>query len=134
MGAIHVLQKIVDRHDVGAGQSAGHPEKMRDVDQITLQAFENGAKLKIALGSGAVVEQRNGLEVRGERTDFRYLLWGANQEILIAMIEAAEGANDVASISADAELGDAPDVDGDLHGSDLTTESTGGHREIQVPP
>ena len=89
---------------------------MRDVDQVALQPFENGAELKITLGTGAVVHQRDVLETRGKRSDFRDLLWGANEKILIGMIQTAESTNNVASVGADAELGDAPDIDGDLHG------------------
>jgi hypothetical protein len=34
------------------------------------------------------------------------------------MIEASQGADDVSDVGADAEIGDAADIDCDLHGDD----------------
>ena len=89
---------------------------MRDVDEVALQTLENGAEIEIALGAGAIVEERDGLKTLVQRADFCDFLWRADQEILIGMVKPAESADDIASIGADTELGHAPNVDGYLHG------------------
>ena len=74
MRTIHVLKNIVDGHYIWTRQSTGHPEQMRNVHQIAIQALENGATFEIAFGRSPIIQQRDRLKGWRERTDLRHLL------------------------------------------------------------
>src|SRR5579859_6252107 len=49
-GARHMLQHVVHRHHVWAGQQARQREKIGDVNQVAGEPHQRGAKLKITFG------------------------------------------------------------------------------------
>jgi hypothetical protein len=132
MGAIHVLQNIMDGDHVGTGESARHPEKVRDVHQIAMQAFQDGATLEIALRGRSVVEQGYGLKIGRQWAYLCNLLRRADEEILVRVIQAAKRPHYISRVRPNAEFGHSADVDGDLHGTDLTTKDTKVHKGILV--
>src|SRR5262249_15627713 len=101
--------------NVGTGQVTRHPEEMRNVDEVAMQLLDQGAGVKISAGGGRRLKQRDGLEVCGKRVHLGDALRRADEYILIFVIKTTEGADDVAGVSADAELGHAPKIDGDFH-------------------
>jgi len=58
----------------------------------------------------------NGDEVRRQWFDVAELARDAEQEVLVEVVEARQGADGVAGIGAHTEFVDPPDVDGDAHG------------------
>src|SRR6266700_7202146 len=79
-------------------------------------------------------EQRDRMKIGRQRADFLDLCRRAGQQKLILMIESPQRANHIADICAYAKLGHPPNIDGDLHGWHLTTESTEEHRGIMLAP
>ncbi len=53
----------------------------------------------------------------GSGSDVAQLAGNADEEIFVIVVQARQRANGIAGISADAKLGDAPDIDGDAHRS-----------------
>src|SRR5258708_34575271 len=93
--------------------------------QIASQTLDGGAELPRTLDGTIQFEQRNGLEVRRQRTDFLDLGRRAQKQIAGLVIESSQGPHYVADIGADAEFGHPPDVDGDLHSGHLSIYSVG---------
>jgi len=92
----------------------GHPEQMRHVRQIALQApqhrmaFEESAD---RIGRG---DFHRGKVLR-QSAEFLGLLRQSEQKIFVLVIKPGESANDVAGVRAHAKLGQPANVDGDLH-------------------
>jgi len=87
---------------------------MWNVDKIAAKAAEDGAALQVpakGIGGG----ERDGFEIVGELSDLSYFFRGAEQEILVLVIELRERANDVARVSAHAELVDSANVERNAH-------------------
>jgi hypothetical protein len=88
---------------------------MRDVDQITTQTPDDGSELKVAFGRSLRLEQRNGVKVGREASDFSNFLRGADQEILILPIQPAKSPNNIPGVRPYAEIRHAPDINADFH-------------------
>jgi hypothetical protein len=91
------------------------------VHQVALQVFKHGSEFQISLERVVAFGHRNGLEVGRKRADFSDFFWRPDEEKIVGVFyirvfEATERSDDVASIGADAKLGHAPDVNGNLHG------------------
>src|ERR1700674_2814684 len=100
--------------------------------QITIQTLENGATFEVPFRGGPVVQQRDRLKVWRERIDLRYLLRRTDKKIFIRVIQPAQRPHHIPRVSAYAELGHPPDINGDLHGTDLTTKDTKVHKGIRI--
>src|SRR6266496_470309 len=92
---------------------------MRHVDQIAFQPPQHGMALQEALGGIG----RSDIEcekILWQGTYFPGLLRKSQQKVFVFGVDPRQRANDVACVRAHAELGHAPNVDGDLHYSDST--------------
>ena len=65
---------------------------------------------------GVVAQQGYGVKVGRQRTDLRHFLRRPDQEVLALAIQPAQRPDNIAGVSANAELSHPPDVDGDSHG------------------
>src|SRR5581483_5106378 len=131
--AIHMLENVVNRHHIAAGQCPGKPEQMRDMDQIAAQAFHNGAKFEVAFGDSIRFQQRHSGKIGRKRTDFLDFFRRPDQNIFVYTIDPAHGADNIANVSANAELRHAADIDGHSHGDDLITRRRDGHNISNGP-
>ena len=110
--------------DIGTRQSAGYPEKLRNMHNIATQPFDDVAKLQVSLDCGIRLKQRDDVEVCGQVTDFRRGAGRANQEVIVRSIDSAECPYDIPGVSAHPEFRGPPDVDRDLHGIILIIVAT----------
>ena len=62
---VHVLEHVVDGHDIRARQVARYPEKVWDVYQFAMQALDYGAELEIPPGRRVRFKQRDTFEIGG---------------------------------------------------------------------
>src|SRR5262249_36107291 len=111
---VHVFQHVVDGDDVAAGKIPWEPEKMWNMDEIATEAAQDGPALHISeksIGCG----KRYGFEIVGQLANFSYFFGWAEQKVFIVVIELRQRANDIASVSANAELVDAPNVESNTH-------------------
>ena len=83
--------------------------------QVAFQAAQDSTEFEISFACAVGFEQRDGVKVRRERTDFANLLRRADEEVFILPVEAAQSAHDIPGIGPDAEVRHAPNVDADLH-------------------
>ena len=67
--------------------------------------------------------KRNGLEILRQLADLSNFGRRPQQEIFILSVELGQGANNVPRISADAEVVDPANIDGNLHPKDLSIDS-----------
>jgi hypothetical protein len=88
---------------------------MGNVNQVAIQALEDGAIVKIVLYRGIVTQQRDGMEIGRQRADLGDLFRRPNQKIFTLSIQTAQRADDIAGICTDAELSQAPYIDRDSH-------------------
>src|SRR5215467_3573009 len=92
---------------------------------VTFQPPHGGAKGEITAGGVVRLVKGNAVEIRRQRPDLAGFMGRPDQVIAVLPIQAAERANNVPNVSADTKVCTAPDIYGDLHGSDLTI---GAHR------
>src|SRR5271154_5538912 len=93
------------------------------MDQVAIELLHRRAKLPVALQRTFRSGERNGAKVRRQRADFVNFCRRPQQQEFIFVVEPAQGSNYVADVSANAKVGHPPNVDSDLHRSDLNTES-----------
>src|SRR5580704_4441212 len=117
-----MVEHVVHRHHVGAGQGARNRKKIWNVYQIAAQALERCAKFAIAAQRSFRRGQWNRLKIERQSADLFNFAWRPDKKILILAIQPSQRAHDISEIGTDAELGHPPDVDRDLHGWHLTTE------------
>jgi len=123
LGAVHVIQQIVDGHDVRAGHGKRAPEGVRDVDEIAFDALDHATEFQVD-ARGYV----SGLE--GDRREvgrkFAYLFAKfvdvADEEVFVGEIDAPNGADDVAQVSGNAEIAHPPDIKGYTHEISVNAE------------
>ena len=89
---------------------------MRHMQQIATVMLEDAMQFEIAVERELVGMRGNGDEVWRQRFDVAKLPGNAEQEVLVEVVEARQGANGVAGIGAHTEFVDPADVDGDAHG------------------
>src|SRR5215471_17637316 len=87
---------------------------------VTFQPPHGGAKGEITAGCVVRLVKGNAVEIRRQRPDLADFMGRPDQVIAVLPIQAAERANYVSNIGTDTEVGTAPDIQGDLHLSDLT--------------
>lgn len=121
MVAIHVLQNVMHGDNVRTWKLARRSEKIGDVNEVATQALELGAALENTFQQATTSKQWYARKIRRERPDLRYLRRRSDQKIFVRVVEPAECAHHVARVSANAELGEPPQIDGNLHWDDLTT-------------
>src|SRR5215469_3307908 len=92
---------------------------------VTFQPPHGGAKGEITAGCVVRLVKGNAVEIRRQRPDLADFMGRPDQVIAVLPIQAAESANYISNIGTDTKVCTAPDIYGDLHGSDLTT---GAHR------
>src|ERR1700693_6372941 len=95
---VHVLEDIVNGHHIGTRQIARQPEQVGNVEQVAAQTLEDGEKIEIALYGGVRAQQRYSVNSRRQRTDLRHLFRRPDQKIFTLAIQAAQRANDIASV------------------------------------
>ena len=96
---------------------ARHPEKMRDVDQTALQAFDGGAIFQIT-GNRRFPGCCNGMNFKicRKKTDLSSTLCRSQKEILVFVVLSTQCPDDVSGIGTYAKLVHPSNIDGDLHG------------------
>ena len=62
------------------------------------------------------------MKVRRQGADLLNFIGSADEEIRGLVVKTSQSANNITDVSAYAELSHPPDVDGDLHRSDLNTD------------
>ena len=116
VSAVHVVEDVVDGHDIGARQVSRHRKNMRNVNQFAMQPLDDGTAFKVALYGGVRLEQGDALKIRRQWSNLRYFLRRTDQEILVRMVEPGERPYYVPRVGANAKFRDPPYVDGNLHG------------------
>ena len=97
---------------------------MRDVDQITIQARHDGSALQMpAHGIGG--KDMDCFEIFREFPYLGYLLCRPQEKICVFAIKPRQRANDVARVSAYAELIHPANINGNLHICDFTHKECG---------
>lgn len=79
---------------------------------MQLEITGDGEFIRLAGNSDEVGRQRPNVAKPAARADF---VRNADEKIFVIVIEARQGADGVAGISPDTELGDAANIDGDAH-------------------
>ena len=115
VNAIHMVEHIMGSDHVGAGQVAGHPIEMRDVQQITVQALKNGPATGKAFQRSIRFFQADDLEVSRKRAELLQFFGRANQHVAVGVVQLSESADDVAGIGANAEVRAAPHIESNSH-------------------
>jgi hypothetical protein len=68
------------------------------------------------------------MKIRRQRPDFLHLAGRPNQQILILTVQSPQRSHYIADVSAHPEFRHPPNVDGNLHEGNLTTEPTQKHK------
>lgn len=89
--------------------------------QVAVEFAQSAPELAVSLQRVLGMSQRDGFKVSRQRTNFLHLVRGAKQEVVVFMIEAAEGPNNVADVRPYTKFRHPADIDGDLHRANLTT-------------
>ena len=89
---------------------------MGNVHQVAGHLLHHPVAFEVALDCGIWLQERDNLEIGRQRADFGSFGRGTNQKKLIVLVNSGEGSNDISSVGAHPELGDPPDINGDLHG------------------
>jgi hypothetical protein len=89
------------------------------VDDVATAITQNAPELKVSAYGGERESEVNGAEVRGKTADVEEAFGLADEDILVGVIELGEFADDVADVSAYAEVADRPYVDTNPHGRSI---------------
>src|ERR1700736_3556868 len=89
LGARHMLQHVVYGHYVGAGQKSRDREQVRDVDEVTIKAPQDSAKLAVTLDRPFRFQKGDSVKVWRQRPDFFHLRRRADQKVFILTIQFA---------------------------------------------
>src|SRR6202795_5106611 len=128
--SIHVLQEIVHGQNIRATQPARDPEQVRNVNHVALQPPHDRPESEISLQRVVAPGQLHRVEVRRQRSTFRRLRQRSDEEVFTIAVQARQRADHVPDVGAHPEFRHATDVDGYFHSLNLTTGSTGEHREF----
>jgi hypothetical protein len=88
---------------------------MRDVHQIAIQGLQQRPAFEVSGNRSIVLAESLALKVLRQRSDFGYFLRRSQEPVFVVMIKPCERANNIASVSSDAKVGHAADIDGDSH-------------------
>src|SRR5438093_13464384 len=100
---------------------------MRHMDQVTIQPGDNRAALQMS-AHGVSGQNVDSFKIFRKLAYFTDLLGWPQQKIFVFAIKPRQRANNVARVSAHAELIHPANVDGNLHIVILLREGTEGHR------
>src|ERR1051326_4180660 len=91
------------------------------MNQVTMQALNQGPEFQVALGRVVRSDQGNGLEICRERSTLTDLLRMADQKIFVRTVKPAKSTDDISGVGAHPKFRDPPNIDCNFHGT--TTES-----------
>src|SRR5438876_54731 len=114
MRAIHIFQHVVDGDHVMAWQAARQPEQMWHMHEIAPQAAKDCTALHVSAKS-ICGGQGDRLEIIRQLANLGDFFSRAQQEVLVFVVPQRQCADDIASISANAEFVDATNVEGNPH-------------------
>src|SRR3954469_19313360 len=84
----HMLQYVVHSHHVRTRQCARQPEKMRHVNQVTIQAPQNSAKAEVPARGGVPLGESNIVEIRWQQPDLLNFFRSPNQVVLVFPVQS----------------------------------------------
>src|ERR1700687_637622 len=125
-----MLQQIVHGQNIRTTQAARDPKQVRNVNHVALQAPHDRPESEIPLQRVVAPSQLHRVEVRRQRATFRHLRQRSDEKVFALAVQARQRADHVPDIGANSEFRHATDVDGYFHSLNLTTGSTGVHREF----
>jgi hypothetical protein len=89
-----------------------------DVHEIAAVLANGLSKFHPATERKFPAEERDIPNVGGQGTDLLNAFRRSDKEVLILAVQAAQSADDVPDVGADAKIGNPANIDGDLHGDD----------------
>ena len=115
VAAIEIVKQIVNCDHVRARDALRDPEQVRNVQHVDALPLQRAMKLEVGGGRIIVVGAFKVREVLGKRPHIVNTAGHAEQEILVLVVQPAQGPHHVTNIGADTEVADTADVDRDLH-------------------
>lgn len=130
-GSVHVIEQIVHGHDVWTRHGQGPPESVRNVNDVAVDVLDDATEFEVDPRGDVAGFKR---KVREVGREFAYLtmnlLFVANEEVFVRVVEASDSAHDVAQVGGNAEIAESADIEGYAHERQFTV--TGFEREKSV--